>query len=79
MSVTMSGGFRLVEVKRFKRGAFFADGEPRMCGRCAIVGRDRERVRRRQAVLTAILVRPPAPFRMPVAWCSHHLPEGVAS
>ncbi len=73
MSVTMNGGFRLVEVKWFKRGARFADGEPRMCGRCSIEGRRR----RSQAVLTAILVRPPAPYRMPLAWCGDHVPEEV--
>jgi hypothetical protein len=75
MSVELSGGFRLVEVKRYKRGAHWPEGEPRMCGRCAIEGR----TRRRQAVLTAFLVRPPARFRMPVEWCSHHLPVEVMS
>lgn len=73
MSVTMSGGFRLVEVKRYKRGAFYTDGEPQMCGRCSIEGRRR----RRQAVLTAVLVRPPATYRMPLAWCPVHVPEEV--
>ena len=78
MSVKMGGGFRLVEVRRFKRGAFWSDGEPRMCGRCAVNGRDRH-ARRRQAVVTAVLVRPPARFRCPVDWCEEHLPDEVTT
>ena len=75
----MGGGFRLVEVRRFKRGAFWPDGEPRMCGRCAIEGPGRVGARRRQAVLTAVLVRPPSPYRCPVDWCEDHLPDEVAT
>lgn len=79
MSVDLAGGFRLVNVRRFKRGAFWPDGEARICCRCRIAGRDRPRARGRQAVVTALLVRPPARFRLPVDYCADHVPDEVTS
>ena len=74
VSVDLVGGFRLVGVQRFKRGAYWGPGDPRMCLRCGI-----SRGRRRQAVLTALLTRPPARYRLPVAYCRDHMPDEVAT
>ncbi len=73
MSVDLTGGFRLVGVQRFKRGAYWGPGDARLCVRCGI-----SRGRRRQAVVTALLCRPPARYRLPVAYCGDHVPAGVA-
>ena len=62
-------GIRLVNVKRFARGAKWSDGEPRMCVRCGV-----ERTRRHQAVITAELTNG-SPYRVPVAYCPRHEPE----
>ncbi len=59
---------RLVNVKRYKRGARWPDGDARMCDRCAA-----ERTRRSRATFTAIRLE--NGFRMPVAYCVNHEPS----
>ena len=62
--------FKFQSVKRYKRGAHWPDGEPRMCTRCGV-----NRTRRRQAVLTGDLVIDNSPWTLPVAYCPDHVPE----
>jgi hypothetical protein len=64
--------FRWADVKRVKRGAVWGDGAPRLCTGCAVQGR-----RRREAVVTAVLVRGGAGHRVPVAYCGDHVPDGL--
>lgn len=64
--------FRYVNVKRYKRGANWPLGQTRICTRCQI-----ERSRGRQAVVVAELRRSGSRFKLPVAYCEHHLPEDL--
>ena len=60
-----------VTIQWFKRGARWPDGDPRMCDRCAV-----DRSRSNRATMTAI-EKDTAGYRMPVAYCEQHLPEGL--
>ena len=57
-----------VTVQWFKRGAKWPGGEPRMCDRCNV-----ERSRSNRAAVTAI-EKTIGGYRMPVAYCDHHIP-----
>lgn len=65
--------FYWTRVQRYKRGAQWDDGSPRMCTRCGI-----ERTRRQQAVMTALLRLEGNRFKVPVGYCNDHVPEEVA-
>ena len=62
-----------VTIQWFKRGARWPNGEPRMCDRCNV-----ERTRSNRATMTAI-EKDGAGFRMPVAYCQPHIPEGLVT
>ena len=64
---------KFVYVKRFKRGAYWNDGDPRMCVRCAVEVSYGRRSQRRQAVVTAIDVTGDSKFN--VGYCDEHVPE----
>lgn len=70
--------FKFQNVKRFKRGAKWGNGESRMCTRC---NSDIEVTRSRQAVVTADLfnTRNTASKRIvvPVAYCQEDTPEEI--
>lgn len=61
--------YRYINVQRYKRGAKWPDGNPRMCTRCGY-----ERKRRKRAVVTAVLKYTGSPYRVPVAYCDDHDP-----
>lgn len=60
---------RFINVKRFKRGATWPDGTTRLCVRCGA----EQRSRKNQASLVAIIKE--GSFKVPVAYCSNHIPE----
>ena len=62
--------YTFVNVKQFKRGAKWPDGEPRMCVRCGYEGG-----RRRRAVVVADLKYTGSKYRLPVAYCDKHIPD----
>lgn len=64
--------FSYVNVKRFKRGASWDNGKPRLCTRCGI-----EQVRRKRAVVVANLKYVGAKTKVPVAYCENHIPDGI--
>lgn len=66
----MATTFKFVNVKRYKRGATWADGSTRLCTRCGT-----ERRRRIQATTVANLTRTGSRFKVPVAYCDKHLPQ----
>ena len=67
--------FRFQQVKRFKRGATWPDGEPRMCTRCAVEVAHELKRRKRRAVVTAVIRH--GKYRVPVGYCAGHVPEGI--
>ena len=66
--------FKFQSVKRYKRGAFWSPGDPRLCIRCKVHHRN-EGTRSSQAVMTADLVIAGSPWTLPVAYCPDHAPE----
>lgn len=58
-------------VKRYKRGARWPDGRTRTCTRCAA----EHRPRRRPATVTALLIRAGSRSKVPVGYCSEHIPD----
>ena len=60
--------FKLIQVKRHRRGATWPNGETRICSRCQI-----EDARGRAAVLTAYLQLEGSDTKVPVAWCKKHI------
>ena len=58
-----------INIKRFKRGAFWPDGKPRYCTRCGA----EQQSRRNQAFLVANIQD--GKYRVPVAYCATHIPE----
>lgn len=67
-------GYRFQNVKRYKRGASL-EGVPLMCTRCRIEVKDGLRGRNRRATVTATIKD--GQFRVPVAYCTIHTPEGL--
>ena len=59
--------YRYINVKHFKRGATYDNGEARMCLRCEINGG-----RGKRAVVTALKVDDETKRRLPVAYCGDH-------
>jgi hypothetical protein len=59
------------QVKTWKRGARWSDGETRTCTRCRA---DRDRRRSRAATVTATLRQRGSRFKIPVGYCPEHLP-----
>ncbi len=62
-------------IKRYKRGAHWPTGEPRMCVRCRANGRPRANV----AVVTAVSKSDKDSFKMPVGYCQEHIPDELRS
>ena len=63
------------QVKRYKRGAKWPDGEPRMCTRCGAQVAHEMKSRRKQAVVTAMMCYAKTKFKLPVAYCDEHIPD----
>ena len=71
---------RFVQIKRQrKRGAYWEPGVPRMCTRCGVQVSLGHQTRRRQAVVTAVLLdrTPTRTYKVPVAYCNEHIPEAL--
>lgn len=66
--------YRYVEVKRFKRGATWPDGQPRICTRCRV----EDRARCKRATVTALLQYVGSKYKVPVAYCPEHVPTALA-
>ena len=64
--------YRYVDVKRYKRGASWPDGQPRLCTRCGV-----EQVRRKRAVVVANLKYSGAKTKVPVSYCESHVPDAL--
>lgn len=65
--------FSYRKVRRYRRGATWSDGTPRMCTRCGAAGRGR----RRQAVVTAVLCHTSSPYQLPVSYCPDDIPQDL--
>ena len=61
--------YAFVNVKTYKRGASWPDGEARMCTQCHYEGG-----RRRRAVLVAEMKYSGDKYKLPVAYCDRHIP-----
>lgn len=59
-------------VKYHKRGATWDNGDTRTCTRCRI-----ERSRAKQAIVTALMKYAGSQYKLPVAYCQEHLPQGL--
>ena len=65
--------YDFVNVKTYKRGASWADGNPRMCIRCGYESETGGR--RRRAVVVADMKYTGTKRRMSVAYCEEHIPD----
>ena len=65
--------YSFVNVQRFKRGASWPDGTPRMCTRCDL------RTRRSQAVVVAEMKYAGSKFAVPVGYCADHAPDRIGA
>lgn len=61
--------YHYINVKHFKRGASWDNGQPRMCIRCRINGS-----RAHRAIVIAIRVDDETKRRFPVAYCQEDIP-----
>ncbi len=59
--------YHFINVKHYKRGVIWDNGEARMCLRCTVNGLSRQ-----GAVVTAIRVDDKTKHRLPVAYCKRH-------
>ncbi len=67
--------YRYQEVKRYKRGAKWPNGEVRMCTRCGALADSDALGRRKQATVTAMMKYGKTQFKLPVAYCDEHIPD----
>jgi len=65
--------YRLINVRRYKRGASWDNGEPRLCTRCGV-----NKTRKKRAVVVADLKYGGTKFAIPVAYCENHIPDEIA-
>ena len=67
--------YRTINVKRYKRGASWPDGKPRMCTRCSYEKEDAGR--RKRAVVIGELQYTGSKFKTPVSYCEDHIPANL--
>jgi len=74
----MTTEFRYQNVKHFKRGAKWGDGETRTCTVCRInIKKSEKRGRAKAAVVTAEIRKLGSRFKTPVGYCEQHIPEEI--
>ena len=66
-------GFYHSQVKHYKRGATWPNGETRACTVCGV----EQRPRRRQATVTANQRHKDNHYTVPVGYCPEHVPEDL--
>ncbi len=67
---------RIVQLKRYKRGAYHDDGSTMTCITCRIEKKLSDRGRANQAVVTMIKISPSG-SRLFVGYCEEHTPEEI--
>jgi len=66
--------FKIQNVKRYKRGATWENGETRTCTRCRA---DHDIKRAKAAVVVGNLKHTGSRFVTPVGYCEVHIPEEI--